>query len=106
MLILTAGNITGKGKLEKDGLSNYTVWIGVNHRQIWAGPINGHVRDQGASELLRKIADAMDSEQSESLKASPIEEAITRMRKAAPRCPKCTSRKLRCENGCVWEIGS
>lgn len=104
MLILTAGNITGEGKLEKEGLANYTVWIGVNHHQIWAGPINGHIRATGAAELLRKIADAMDNQESESLKAGPIEEALTRMRKAAPRCPKCSSQKLGCENGCTWNI--
>jgi hypothetical protein len=106
MLILTAGNITDtvNMKLEKGGLANYTVWVGINHHQIWAGPIKGHVRADGAAELLRKIADAMDKEESESMKAGPVEEAITRMRKA-PQCPKCGSKKLSChENGCTWEI--
>lgn len=104
MLILTASNITGEGKLEKNGLANYTVWIGVNYHQIWSGPINGHIRNNGAAELLRKIADAMDNEESEPLKVGPIEEVLTRMRKAAPRCPKCCSQKITCRNGCTWEI--
>jgi hypothetical protein len=106
MLILTAQNMTGEGKLETNGLANYMVWIGVVHRQIWAGPVNGHIRAKGASELLRKIADAMDKEESEPLRDGPVEEALMRMRKAAPRCPRCTSQKLTCENGCTWEIKS
>jgi hypothetical protein len=105
MLILTAGNVTGPGQLEKDGLANYTVWIGINHHQIWAGPVGGHVRAAGASALLRRIADAMDSDQSESLKPSPVEEAVVRMIKS-PACPKCGSQKLSChQNGCTWDIG-
>ncbi len=62
MLIITARNVTGDGDLEKNGLANYTVWVGVNHRQIWAGPVYGHTRINGAAALLRKIADAMDAE--------------------------------------------
>src|SRR5882672_5268803 len=105
MLILTAGNVTGPGQLEKEGLANYIVWIGVNNRQIWAGPVNEHIRAEGASKLLRKIADAMDNNRSEPSKPSPVEEAIVRMIKS-PACPKCGSQKLSChQNGCTWEIG-
>jgi hypothetical protein len=105
MLILTAGNTTDvvNRKLEKGGLANYTVWIGINHHQIWAGQIKGHVRARGAAELLRKIADAVDKEESEPGREGPVEEAIARMRKT-PRCPKCMSEKLNCKNGCTWRI--
>jgi hypothetical protein len=83
MLILTAGNVTGYGQLEKDGLADYTVWVGVNYRQIWAGPVKGHVRANGAAELLRRIADHMDGYVSEPGKASPIGEAVERILETA-----------------------
>jgi hypothetical protein len=103
MLILTAGNVTGNGELEKDGKANYTVWVGINHHQIWAGPVNDHVRSSGAAQLLRKIADAMDSQEDGPSIPSPVDEAIVRVL-ASPSCPKCGSQKLRCKNGCTWTI--
>lgn len=104
MLIITAGNVTGNGELEKDGLANYTVWVGVNHYQIWGGLVNGHIRANGAAELLRKIADAMDANKNFKSSPSPVDEAIIRIRKT-PSCPKCGSQKLSChKNGCTWPI--
>jgi len=102
MLILTAQNLTG------ETLSDYDVWVGVNHRQIWAGKVNGHVRSSGAAELLRLIADKMNKQESETLKISPIDKEVkgvlTKIRKT-PSCPKCGSKKLSChQNGCIWEI--
>lgn len=107
MLILTAGNVTDGGRqLEIDGLSNYTVWVGVNHNQIWAGPITGHTRKDGAAALLRKIADAMDAagDSAGAQTPSPVRKAILDIVKH-PACPKCGSNKLRCSaNGCTWEV--
>ena len=108
MLILTAGNVTGEGQLEKDGRANYTVWVGINHHQIWAGPIEGHVRAEGAGALLRRIADALDAFTngtgfSLAEKPSPIHEALSRVMKA-PACPRRDSKRLRCEKGCTWPI--
>ena len=103
MLLITAGNVTGPGQLEKDGLANYTVWVGINRYQIWAGPVDNHVRSRGASELLRKIADAMDCQKSEPTKESPVHEVLIRILKA-PQCPKCDSYKLSCPDGHTWEI--
>lgn len=61
MLILTATNITGEGKLQrKDGTSDYKVWVGINQFRIWEGFLRGHVRKEGAAVLIRKIADEMD----------------------------------------------
>lgn len=61
MLICTAINVTGNGKLvRKNGTSKYDVWVGINHHKLYAGTINDHCRAQGAAVLLRKIADEMD----------------------------------------------
>jgi hypothetical protein len=104
MLILTAGNIAGDGKLsDEKGFAKYDVWVGVNHQQIWAGKIDEHLRSNGASGLLRAIADAIDSKQSEYLKPGPVEEAIRRIQKV-PQCPQCGSKKLSCRDGHTWNI--
>jgi hypothetical protein len=103
MLLITAGNVTGQGQLEKDGLANYTVWVGINRYQIWSGPVNGHIRDEGAAELLRRIAEAMDNQKSEPTKESPVHEVLIRILEA-PQCPKCQSYKLSCPQGHIWEI--
>lgn len=60
MMILNAVNVTPRGLLEKDGLSDYDVWVGINERCVWRGKIEGHVRAEGAAKLLRLIAEAMD----------------------------------------------
>jgi hypothetical protein len=59
-LIIIAHNIGAE--LEKpDGTADYEVEVSVNRRKfIWTGAILGHVRKEGASKLLRLIADAMD----------------------------------------------
>jgi hypothetical protein len=104
MLILTAQNVTGDGKLEKDGLADYDVWIGVNHHQIWSGRVEGHVRSERAESLLRKIADALEHQVSGPSKPSPVDEAIVRVMEK-PTCPKCGSPKLSCiNNGCTWSV--
>lgn len=107
MLILTACNVTAPGVLaDEKGKSNYDVWVGINHHQIWGGPINGHTRADGAAALLRKIADALDAAYGTvgESKPSPVDEAIIRVMKA-PACPRCGSQKLSCRgNGCTWEI--
>jgi hypothetical protein len=103
MLILTAGNVTGPGQLEKEGLANYVVWVGINHHQIWSGGVENHIRAKGAAELLRKIADAMDNQPNGPSILSPVDEAIIRVMRH-PECPKCGSQKLHCEKGCTWEI--
>lgn len=61
MLLVTAVNVTGKGRLQRpDGTSDYEVWVGINTKRIWDGTITSHVRDDGASVLLRTIADRME----------------------------------------------
>jgi len=63
MLIVTAVNVTGDGRLAReDGTADYDVWIGINHHHcIWRGPVKNFVRDRNAAELLREIANAMDA---------------------------------------------
>jgi hypothetical protein len=61
MLIVTAHNVTGDGKLTRaDGTADYDVWVGINQRCIWRGSVNGHVRKAGAGALLRLIAARME----------------------------------------------
>lgn len=57
MLIIRAVNKTGT---KPDGTSEYRVEALLNERQFFSGVISGHVRQNGAGELLRKIADAME----------------------------------------------
>jgi hypothetical protein len=67
LLIVTAVNTTfneaGHRVLhQKDGTADYIVEVAINRAApIWAGSIKGHVRDSGASQLLRLIADKMDA---------------------------------------------
>jgi hypothetical protein len=104
MLILTAGNVTGDGQLEKDGLADYTVWVGVNYRQIWSGPVKGHVRTNGAAELLRRIADHMDGYVSEPSKASPIAEAVERILETAYLAARGTNQlKIKGNSQVYWK---
>lgn len=66
MLILTAVNVTGEDKLEReDGTSDYEVSIYINKDVIWQGNVNNHIREMGASELLHVIAEHMESEEEE-----------------------------------------
>ncbi len=55
MLIVTAHNVT------EGGLPTTKSKWRVNYRPIWHGSVNGHKRDEGASALLRLIADRMDA---------------------------------------------
>ncbi len=103
MLIITAQNVTNASGQREDGAADYAVWIGVNHRQIWAGRVDGHVRAEGAGALLRRIADGMAANDGDAPGPSPVDEAIMRVL-AAPVCPKCGSQKLRCDDGCTWRI--
>lgn len=105
MLILTAQNITKENDklvlVRTDGTADYDVWIGVNHNCIWRGTVTGHKRDDGAQTLLHLIAYAMTKD---FIPASgPVEEALRRILNK-PECPKCKSKRLRCENGCTWPI--
>jgi hypothetical protein len=69
MLIITALNVTtnktGEKVLQrKNGTADYLVEVSVNYLPpIFIGSINNHIRDQGASALLRRIADVMDASQ-------------------------------------------
>jgi hypothetical protein len=68
MLIVTAVNVTKeKGKrtlVRKNGTADYIVEVAINRAPpIWAGPVTNHIRDEGASALLRRIADRMDAEE-------------------------------------------
>lgn len=60
MLIVLAHNETGT---KADGTSDYAVEVRINERPIAKVNVHGHVRDSGAAQLLRKIADAMDANQ-------------------------------------------
>jgi len=52
MLIITAHNdSTGK-----EGLANYDCEVRVNHRVIWRGRVENHVRDEGFEKLLELMA--------------------------------------------------
>lgn len=73
MLIITAQNVTvqntphdtrlGPKLSREDGTADYVVWVGINHHCIWQGDVRGHVRKQGASELLRLIASRMEEKE-------------------------------------------
>lgn len=64
-LILIARNI-GPDLAREDGTADYDVEVSINRKSyIWAGQINGHIREQGAAVLLRKIADAIDQHSAE-----------------------------------------
>ena len=64
MLIVTATNVTKEKRKKvlarKDGTADYDVWVGINQVCIWRGEIKCHTRDNGAAELLRRIATRMD----------------------------------------------
>lgn len=66
MLILTATNVTKvKGKstlVRKNGTADYEVWVGINQHCIWKGEVNGHDRGNGASVLLRLIANKLEED--------------------------------------------
>jgi hypothetical protein len=57
MFILLAHNRTGT---KEDGTSDYNVEIRVNERIIAMMRVEGHIRDSGGAELLRRIADQWD----------------------------------------------
>jgi hypothetical protein len=59
MFILLAHNRTGT---KPDGTSDYAVEARINDRTIVQLSIKGHVRDSGAANLLRLIADAWDKQ--------------------------------------------
>lgn len=60
-LIVIARNQTGNLQRE-DGTADYDVEVSVNRaRIIFRGQVMCHVRAEGASKLLRLIADAIDS---------------------------------------------
>ena len=58
MLLLLVHNTTGT---KDDGTSDYNVEARINDRIIAKMSVTGHVRDAGAAELLRKIADVWDN---------------------------------------------
>lgn len=55
MLWLRATNVVNP----VEGPSEYSVSVGVNSESIWNGYVK-HVRDKGAAQLLRDIADEME----------------------------------------------
>ena len=59
MLIIKALNITENAE-DAHGKADYDVLIHVNSRPIWSGRVKGHIRKNGAAELLRCIANEMD----------------------------------------------
>lgn len=68
MLIVNALNITSdklrpepQDGVRPDGTSDYHVSVFINRRTLWEGTVKNHIRAQGASVLLRLIADAMDA---------------------------------------------
>jgi hypothetical protein len=65
-LIIIAQNITDPVKLARpDGTADYDVEVSVNRKKfIWRGKIENHKRDAGAQVLLRRIADAIDDNES------------------------------------------
>jgi hypothetical protein len=60
--ILIAVNITEGGTTREGGLSDYNVEARINDRMLVRLKVKGHVRDSGAAQLLRLIADAWDKE--------------------------------------------
>ena len=60
MLIVSAINRTGT---KPDGTSDYDVEARVNERVIAKLFIFGHVRNSGAAQLLRRIADEWDQQE-------------------------------------------
>ena len=74
MLIVTAVNVTynkaGNQVLyREDGTSDYRVEVAVNTQPpIFKGSVTNHVRDEGASVLLRRIADEMDKKEKKNKK--------------------------------------
>jgi hypothetical protein len=69
MLIVKALNVTGGTGEDADGLSDYDCKVLINWSTIFSGRVVGHIRTSRASELLRRIADAMDEEYSKAVKA-------------------------------------
>ena len=67
MLIVTAVNVTQDKHTNRvlereDGTSDYVVEVAINSAPpIFSGYIANHVRKDGAADLLRLIADKMDS---------------------------------------------
>jgi len=66
MLIVTAVNVTINNEgyqvlYRENGTADYKVEVAVNTQPpIFKGAVKNHVRDEGASALLRRIADEMD----------------------------------------------
>jgi hypothetical protein len=60
--ILIAVNVTEGGLVREEGLSDYNVEGRINDRTIVRLKVKGHVRDSGAAQLLRLIADEWDKE--------------------------------------------
>jgi len=58
MLIILAHNTTGT---KDDGTSDYNVEARINDTVIAKMRVTGHVRNSGAAQLLRKIADVWDT---------------------------------------------
>ena len=60
---------------------------------------NGAEVKRETNRLMVRIVRDRRIEISEMLAKSTVEEPA-----GVPKCPKCGSRKLSCENGCTWEI--
>lgn len=95
MLIVTAQNVTAKrtgvdrSLVDAQGFSDYDVWVGINQHMIFKGSIAKHRRDDGAQQLLRRIADAMDADKGQS--------QLIALDEARRMVQKVIKRKLRCK---------
>jgi hypothetical protein len=63
MLVVTLYNIL----TDKDDCAIYDATVRVNYRTIWKGKVGMHPRKDGAGALLRRLANAMDSEPQEQM---------------------------------------
>lgn len=53
MLILTAQNIS---RDDQNTVADYDVKVRVNEKVIWSGKVSGHLREDGWTQLVRRIA--------------------------------------------------
>jgi hypothetical protein len=85
MLHLKAHNKTGT---KPDGTSDYDVEVSINSRVIFGRHITGHIRADGAADLLRLIADAMDGKEYVPTTCLDCGKR-TKAGRGSARCPEC-----------------
>jgi hypothetical protein len=57
LLITCHNDLTGR-----DPLANYDVVVRVNTRVIWTGHVEGHIREDGWVELLKRVTEEAEGE--------------------------------------------